>query len=492
VGQKRILIVSQYSLFDQGLRSALSQQPDVEVVGVCRDLEEAYGQVQLLEPDVLLLIAGPEVVSDSTFRLLEEVSPSIIRISPTDGTMQVYRRERVDQASLDDLMAAIETTASQLKAGQQQERASKQISSRTGHAPTQPRRASMKHFVIVAVLVVISTVLVSIGLQYSPILPPQASQEAATVDWLFRLELLVIAFLFSLIVVFILYSIVVFRRKAGDTEDGPHIHGNTKLEIIWTVIPLITVLSFGVLGARGLSQITSPAPDELVVEVTAQQFAWRFHYPDQGITSSELHLPRGRQALLKLESIDVIHDFWVPELRVKQDAVPGMTTELRITPTQVGEYKVRCAELCGTLHYSMLAPVKVEEPADFEAWVAANIAPSQGSAEEVPSESAGAEQAAGPELGATVAQTQGCLGCHSIDGSQLVGPTWLGLYGSQVTLDDDTTVIADEDYLRRSILETNAEIVKGYPASVMPGTYADTLSKEQVDALLEYIESLAE
>ena len=102
----------------------------------------------------------------------------------------------------------------------------------------------MKHFVIVAVLVVISTVLVSIGLQYSPILPPQASQEAATVDWLFRLELLVIAFLFSLIVVFILYSIVVFRRKAGDTEDGPHIHGNTKLEIIWTVIPLITVLSF--------------------------------------------------------------------------------------------------------------------------------------------------------------------------------------------------------------------------------------------------------
>lgn len=509
MGQKRILIVSRYSLFDQGIRSALSRQPGVEVVGVCRDLEEAYVQAQALHPDVLLLIAGPEIVRDSAFRLLEEVSPSIIRISPTDGTMQVYRREQVDQASLNDLMAAIETTANQLKAGQQKERASQQVLSRTGGFPTQPRRTGMKHLIIVAVLVVIATVLVSTGLEYLPILPPQAGQEAVSVDWLFKLELRVIAFLFSLIVVFTLYSIVVFRRKAGETGDGPHIHGNTKLEIIWTIIPLITVLFFGVLGAQGLSQITSPAPDELVVEVTAQQFAWRFDYPDYGITSSsELHLPRGRQVLLKLTSVDVIHSLWVPELRVKQDAVPGMTTELRITPTELGEYKVRCAELCGTAHYSMLAPVKVEEPADFEAWVAANTvpsqdvtqtAPSEGPAEAVPSEAAGAaEQAAGvaqatdAELGATVAQTQGCLGCHSIDGSQLVGPTWLGLYGSQVTLEDDKTVVADEEYLRRSILETNAEIVKGFPASVMPGIYKDTLSEEQVDALVEYIKSLAE
>jgi len=354
----------------------------------------------------------------------------------------------------------------------------------------------MKHFIIVAVLVVISTILVSIGLEILPILPPQAGQEATAVDWLFRLELQVIAFLFSLIIVFTLYSVVVFRRKAGETEDGPHIHGNAKLEIIWTVIPLITVLFFGVLGARGLSQITSSEPDELVVEVTAQQYAWRFDYPEYGITSSsELHLPRGRQVLLKMTSIDVIHSFWVPDLRVKQDAVPGMTTELRITPTDLGEYKVRCAELCGTAHYSMLAPVKVEEPADFEAWVAANAAfsedtpdtaSSEGAADTVPSEVAGAE------LGADLAQTQGCLGCHSVDGSQIVGPTWLGLYASQVTLEDDTTVVADEDYLRRSIVETNAEIVKGFPASVMPGIYNDTLSQEQVDALVEYIKSLAE
>jgi cytochrome c oxidase subunit 2 len=459
VGQKRILIVSQYSLFDQGLRSALSHQPEVKVVGVCRDLEEAHAQARALQPDVLLLIAGPEVVRDSAFRLLEEVSPSIIRISPSDGTMQVYHREQVDGASLDDLMAAIEATANQLKAGQPKERASQQISSSGGGFPTQPRRASMKHLIIVAVLVVVATVLVSIGLEFLPILPQGAGQEAVTVDWLFKLELRVIAFLFSLIVVFTLYSVVVFRRKTGETDDGPHIHGNTKLEIIWTVIPLITVLFFGVLGARGLSDITSPAPDELIVEVTARQFAWLFDYPEYGITSSsELHLPRG-------------------------------------TPTELGEFKVRCAELCGTAHYSMLAPVKVEEPADFEAWITANTAPppdttetipSEGQAEPVPSEAAGAQ------LGATLAQAQGCLGCHSIDGSQLVGPTWVGLYGSQVILKDDASAVADEEYLRRAILETNAEIVKGYPANIMPSTYGDTLSEEQVDALVEYIKSLAE
>jgi cytochrome c oxidase subunit 2 len=496
VSQKRILIVSQYSLFDQGLRSALSHQPEVKVVGVCRDLEEAHAQAQALQPDVLLLIAGPEVVRDSAFRLLEEVSPSIIRISPSDGTMQVYHREQVDEASLDDLMAAIEATANQLKAGQPKERASQQISSSAGSFPTQPRRASMKHLIIVAVLVVVATVLVSIGLEFLPILPQGAGQEAVTVDWLFKLELRVIAFLFSLIVVFTLYSVVVFRRKTGETDDGPHIHGNTKLEIIWTVIPLITVLFFGVLGARGLSDITSPAPDELIVEVTARQFAWLFDYPEYGITSSsELHLPRGRQVLLKLNSVDVIHDFWVPELRVKQDAVPGMTTELRITPTELGEFKVRCAELCGTAHYSMLAPVKVEEPADFEAWITANTAPPPDTTETVPSEGPAEpapSEAPGVELGATLAQAQGCLGCHSIDGSQLVGPTWLGLYGSQVILEDDTSAVADEGYLRRAILETNAEIVKGYPANIMPSIYLDTLTEEQIDTLIEYIKSLAE
>jgi cytochrome c oxidase subunit 2 len=474
VGQKRILIVSQYSLFDQGLRAALSQQPDVEVIGVYRDLEAAYVQARSLRPDVMLLIAGPDIARDSAFRLLEEVSSSIIRISPTDGSMQVYRREQVDQATLEDLMTAIQTTAIQWKTRRPEDLASRQMVSKPGGYPTRRRRDSMKHFIAVAILVAIVTALVTIGLESTHLLPPLASEQGALVDGLLGLHIRVIAFLFSLILVITLYSIVVFRRRPGDTEDGLHIEGNAALEIVWTIIPLGTVLFFATLGARQLSQITTPAPDEMVIEVTAQQFAWRFDYPDYGITSAELNLPRGRQILFKLTSMDVIHSFWVPEFRIKQDAVPGMTTTLRITPSQVGQYKVRCAELCGTGHYAMLATANVMEPADFEAWVEKETA---------------ASKLAGAELGAKLATTQGCIGCHSIDGSQLVGPTWLGLYGEKVTTEDGTSIQADEEYLRQSILDPASQIVKGFP-NVMPNTYKDTLSQDDVNALIEYIKSL--
>jgi cytochrome c oxidase subunit 2 len=375
VSHKRILIVSQYSLFDQGLRAALSQQPDVEIVGVYREPEAAYAQAESLRPDVLVLIAGPEITRDSAFRLLEEVSSSIIRISPTDGTMQVYRREHVGQATIDDVKQAIQTTASQWRAGQGRAHPSPTVTPEREGFSTQPRRASMRHFIIVAVLVAIVTILVSFGLQSAHLLPKVASQEGVLIDGLFRLHIQIIAFLFALIVVFTLYSVIVFRRKPGDTSDGVHTHGNTKLEIIWTAIPLISVLYFGILGAQQLGAITTPAAQNMVVEVTAQQFAWSFNYPEYGITSGELVLPRGRQIDFKLTSLDVIHSFWVPEFRVKQDAVPGMTTELRITPSEVGDYKVRCAELCGTSHYAMLAPVRVVEAADFEAWVAEKTAP---------------------------------------------------------------------------------------------------------------------
>jgi cytochrome c oxidase subunit 2 len=374
VSQKRILIVSQYSLFDQGIRAALGQQADVEVVGVCRNPEEAYALAQSLHPDVLVLIAGPEIVRDSAFRLLEEVSSSIIRISPTDGTMQVYRRENVGQATLNDLVKAIQATASRWRTGGPPVSATRQFASQAGGIPTQSRRANMKHLIVVGILVAIITVLVAFGLNNAGLLPAAASEEAVTIDSLFKLEMGVIAFLFSLIVVMVLYSVIVFRRRAGDTGDGPHHHGNGRLEIIWTVIPLFTVLYFSVLGVQRLQEITRPEPDEIVVDVTSLQFAWQFTYPDQGITSPELNLPRGRQVVFRLQSRDVIHSFWVPEFRVKQDAVPGMITELRVKPTEAGQYKVRCAELCGTSHYAMLATVNVMEPADFDAWLAQQTA----------------------------------------------------------------------------------------------------------------------
>jgi cytochrome c oxidase subunit 2 len=491
VDPKRLLIVSHYSLFDQGLRAALNQQPDIEVVGVARDLEEAHTQARAQNPDVLLLIAGPDIVHDSAFRLLEEISPSIIRISPTDGSMQVYRREQVDKASLDDLMTAIQTTAIQLTVEEQDDLEPPQALPKETHGyPTRRRRDGMKHIIIVAVLVAIVTVLMILALSSIQLLPTIASEEGVLIDNLFGLQLVIIAFLFSLIIVFVLYSVVVFRRRPGEAEDGPNIRGNTKLEIVWTAIPLITVLSLGVIGARQLRVISTPTADELVVDVIATSFAWSFDYPDYGISSPVLNVPRGRQVAFRITSVDtdVIHSFWVPEFRVKQDAVPGQIHTLRITPSHVGQYKVRCAELCGVGHAYMLADVNVMEPADFEAWVATQEAPPETAGAEPGSEVSGAE-VTGAELGAEIAQSQGCKGCHSADGSQLVGPTWQGLFGTEEALEDGSSVLVDEEYVRNSILEPADQITQGFP-NVMPATYKDTLTEEEIDALVDYIKSL--
>ncbi len=235
----------------------------------------------------------------------------------------------------------------------------------------------------------------------------------------------------------------------------------------------------GAFGARDLGEMTAAAQDELVVEVTGFQYGWNFTYPESGVSSSELYLPVGRQVLFKITSRDVIHSFWVPEFRIKQDAVPGRWTTLRVTPDKVGDYRIRCAEICGYAHSAMYAPVVAVEPADFEAWLA-------GQEIEVPppGEITPAEQ------GAALAQEQGCLSCHSVDGSRQVGPTWLGLFGSQVQFEDGSTAIADELYIRESILEPQARVAAGYP-NMMPAAYP-FLSDEEIQALTEYIKSLSD
>lgn len=335
----------------------------------------------------------------------------------------------------------------------------------------------MKHAVVVAILTIILTLLVGFGLESIGLLPEQASEEGVGIDQLFNFMMWAIAFLFSLIMVAVLYSSFVFRRREGEEDlDGEHISGNTKLEIVWTVIPLAAVIGLGIWGAQVLADITRPDPDELVIEVTGFQFGWRFEYPEQGISSVDLNLPLNQQVLLKLESLDVIHSFWVPEFRVKQDAVPGLTTELRITPTQLGSYTLRCAELCGLSHAYMLSNVNVMEPADFEAWLAGEAEASQGESDPV---------AEGEK------QFQfSCSSCHSVDGSTSVGPTLLGSFGSERELSDGGTVTVDEEYIRVSILAPGEQVVAGF-SNVMPPSLGDTLAAEEVDALVAYIKSLA-
>ena len=333
----------------------------------------------------------------------------------------------------------------------------------------------MRHFIIVGILVIVAASLTYMGLDALNLMPVAASAQAGPIDWMWNWQVVAMSFLFALIVVPLLYSLVAFRRKKGDTADAEHIEGNTKLEIGWTIAPLFIVMVFAYMGAYSLAETRRVDPQAMIVNVTASQWAWSFEYPDYGFVSTDLRLPENKQVLLRMQSKDVIHSFWVPEFRVKQDIVPGRVTELRITPTLDGAYKVRCAEICGTSHAYMESPVLVLSQTDFMAWATEQ----QGIA-------AAAQTPEGK--GALLVKSSGCLGCHSIDGSKLVGPTWLGLFGSQVPLSDGTTVTADEAYLAESILNPSAKIVAGFETQAMPA-FA-TLTEEEIANILAYLKTL--
>ena len=347
----------------------------------------------------------------------------------------------------------------------------------------------MIHLAIVSVLVIISTVLLGLFLTTANLLPAQASLQAETVDWLFGIHWWFIAFFVSLITVFIVYSVIVFRRRKGERGDGKYVTGNHRLELVWTFVPIAIVLWMAVIGASTLADVERRDPQAITVDVFASQWVWRFEYtvPVVGengeeimtaVSSDTLILPNNQQVVLRLHSQDVIHSFFVPEFRVKQDVLPGgeeFVRELRVTPKLEGEYKVRCAEICGRLHYDMQAGIKVVAGSEFNAWLI--------------------EQAAGctltdAECGQRWAQTYGCVACHSINGDEGVGPTWLGLFGSQVSMTDGSTVVADEAYLMNSILKPNAQMVAGFPPGVMPQDFADRLSEQEIQQIIAFIMSL--
>ena len=333
----------------------------------------------------------------------------------------------------------------------------------------------MRHFVIVGVLIVLLTPVIYFGISAVNVMPVEASAQSLPVDWMWNMDAAVISFLFTLIMVPLIYSLIVFRRRKGDTTDGEHMEGSTTLEVTWTVIPLMIVTVFAYLGAYTLGETRVPDSNALEINVTAHQWDWSFDYP-QGFTANELHLPINRQVVLNMQSLDVIHSFWVPEFRIKQDVVPGRITTYRITPILLGTYTIRCAELCGTSHAYMQRPVVVTSQADYDTWIHQQAAAA-----------AALIAQGGPDAGKALAAQNGCGGCHSIDGTKLTGPTWRGLYNSQVKLSDGSTVTADEAYLTRSIMDPNAQTVLGFPSGIMPKF---SLTDAQVKAIVSYIETL--
>jgi cytochrome c oxidase subunit 2 len=469
---QRVLIASSHPLFGQGLRRLLeSRRRTVEVVGMASSIDETMQSLAALNPDLIIVDYDDEQLNRDEFlaRFVEgERKLRVVLLSLSDAQQAVvYDRRTMEASRIDDwledstFMSMEETPVEPgLPAGL-----------------TRPnRRSSMKHFIIAGILVVLMTALIVFGAGQVRLLPIAASLQAQPIDRMFTLEFLVIAFLFSLILVFLVYSIFVFRRKKGDMTDAPHIDGNPRLEIVWTVIPLITVLGFAFMGSQALAETQRVDPDALVVDAIGSQWSWRFDYPALGISSTELRLPVDRQVLLRLSSMDVIHSFWVPEFRVKQDALPGgkeFVRQLRITPTTVGEYKVRCAELCGLNHYSMEAPVIVMAKADYEAWAAEEAGLSANPA----------------DRGQKWYETFGCRACHSIDGSPLVGPSWKGLYGSERKFSDGSTATVDDAYLIEAIRNPGVKVVDGFQ-DLMPAAIAGSMTDAQIQDVIEFIKSL--
>ena len=332
----------------------------------------------------------------------------------------------------------------------------------------------MRRYVIIFILVIVSTFLIHAWLNSIGLFPAEASAQSIAVDQLFHVHIWIISFLFSLIMVTMLYSLIVFRRRKNEIGDGAYLTGNSTLEITWTAIPLVAVLVLAYAGSKTLGAIRVIDPTALQVKVTAGQWYWQYAYPDFGVTSTELYLPVQLQVDLQMTSVDVIHSFWVPEFRVKQDIIPGRSVDLRVTPILIGTYKVRCSELCGLRHAYMEGLVYVVSQSDFTKWI------SQQQSAAPPS----------PELrGQQLATGYGCANCHSTDGSAKTGPTWLHLFGSTVKLSDGSTITADENYLKTSIINPNLQIVSGFPSNTMPD-FSTVLDQTMVEALVAYIKTL--
>jgi cytochrome c oxidase subunit 2 len=291
------------------------------------------------------------------------------------------------------------------------------------------------------------------------------------VDNVFLYILLVCVFLLALITFLMVYFVVRYRREKH--PQPVDIEGSKWLEIVWIVIPTLIVLTMFYYGLTGFEFLKKVPPGAMVVKVIARQWSWLFQY-ENGIQDSELRVPIGKPVKLLLTSLDVIHGFYAPAFRIKQDAVPGMTNYLWFQPTQLGTFDVMCSQYCGLEHSHMLTKIVVLPEDEFTKWY-------QSKKEKV--------EVKGPLPGEQLAVTKGCIACHSTDGSSRVGPTWKGLYGRQIkvmTAGKERTVIADNSYLRKSIEEPNADITEGYPP-VMP---KEKLTDAELKGLVDYIESL--
>ena len=325
------------------------------------------------------------------------------------------------------------------------------------------RRRAIIQMLVIGVLAGVITGAVAVIV---PWLPDAASEQAEEIDDVYWFVTIICVCIFALVAGVSVYAGWKFRARDDDLDDGAPIHGHTGIEIAWTALPVALVIAMAIFSIIVLDRISTLPADHRTIEVKAQQFAWSFTYPELDRTEGDLVLELNEPYEIRLTATDVIHAFWVPEFRMKQDAVPGITTQTYITPTKVGEYAVICTELCGLGHSTMRARAIVLSHADYEKWAAAKP-------------EGGAGGAGGEADGMALFTSGGCAGCHTLEAAEATGTTGPDL--------DKVLAGKDADFIRTAIVDPNADITEGFEPNVMPSTFGDQFSDAELSALVDFL-----
>jgi cytochrome c oxidase subunit 2 len=308
-------------------------------------------------------------------------------------------------------------------------------------------------------------------------IPEVASNLASKVDGVLWVITLLSLVFFVLITVLLVFFAIKYRRRS-ENDETPYITGSEPLEIIWTVIPSVLLILIFIYGFVVFKDMKSPPKDAVEITVTGKQWLWTFDYYNGKKTLNELYVQQNRPVRLVMKADDVLHSFFVPAFRMKQDLLPGRYTQLWFTPTKIGTFDLFCAEYCGTGHSAMLGKVIVMSPEAYSIWEKGGEAEEGGAVASLPP----------AERGEKIYKEKGCNACHSVDGTVLVGPSFKGLVGHDVELEGGSTVTADENYIRQSILEPQSQVVKGFQP-VMP-SFKGILSDDDITAVIAYIKTL--
>jgi cytochrome c oxidase subunit 2 len=340
-------------------------------------------------------------------------------------------------------------------------------------------KAQVRQMLIIGAIASAVGIVVALWIDWFPV---PGSTQAGPIDTLWDVLLIASVPVFVLVETIVLYCAIKFRMRPGEElKDGPPIHGNTRLEIIWTAIPAILLVALCTYAYVVLVDIEKAEANTMDVRVVGEQFTWTFYYQGENgdeIASPQLWLPANTPVNFTVQSEDVIHDFWVPAFRMKIDAVPGIDTHIRVTTTdRIAEYPVVCAELCGLGHSTMRQSAHVVTQEDFDAKL--EELASGGEEEE---EGGGGAAADGQTLFTDAAQPQACGACHTLAEANTTGTTGPNL--------DEVVPDMSDDELRESIVDPSAEVVEGFRDGLMP-RYGDSLSEEQVDTLVQYLKEVA-